>query len=225
MAALTGMNAAADASGFVAVHPEGTGSPRSWNGGACCGTAASSGTDDVGFVAAIVDQLESELCVDRARVFATGFSNGGFLSHRLGCELADRIAAIAPVSGVLGIDACSPTRPVPVIHIHGTEDLLVPYDGNPYRDYISVADSIAGWVARDGCAGSPAVTFAQGDATCETYSGCAGNADVTLCTIDGGGHQWPGGVSLPGGGHTSTDLDATAAIWDFFAAHPMPGAQ
>jgi polyhydroxybutyrate depolymerase len=220
MAALTGLNAVADGAGFVAVHPEGTGTLRSWNGGACCGTAASTGIDDVGFVAAIVDQLESELCVDPARVFATGFSNGGFLSHRLGCELADRIAAIAPVSGVLGIDTCTPSRPVPVLQIHGTEDSLVPYEGNPLNDYISVDETIAGWVSRDGCTGPPAVTFQQGDATCETYSGCSGGADVALCTIAGGGHQWPGGISLPGGGHTSTDLDATAAIWEFFAAHP-----
>jgi polyhydroxybutyrate depolymerase len=211
-----------DAEAFIAVHADGTGALKGWNAGDCCGTAAASGVDDVGLVGAILDELETRACVDADRIYATGFSNGGFLSHRLGCELSDRIAAIAPVSGVMGIDDCNPGRPVPVFEVHGDIDGVVPYNGGGIGGFRSVADTIAGWVERDGCPpGAPAETYQNGDATCLTNAGCTAGAEVTLCTIAGGGHQWPGGTDLPGGGHTSTDLDATAAIWDFFVAHPM----
>ena len=215
------MEAKADTAGFITVHPDGTGGLKGWNAGDCCGTAASSGVDDVGLVTAILDRLEAEMCIDPARVYATGFSNGGFLSHRLACELSDRIAAIGPVSGVMGMDACSPGRPVPVFHVHGTDDAIVPYNGGGISGFRSVADTIADWANRNQCpAGAPSVTYDNGDARCETYAGCAGGADVTLCTITGGGHQWPGGENFPGGGHLSTDLIATDAMWDFFVAHP-----
>lgn len=217
------MIAKSDAEGFIAVHPDGTGAFLGWNAGDCCGTASASGVDDVGLVGAILDRLETEMCVDTARIYSTGFSNGGFLSHRLGCELSDRIAAIAPVAGVMGIpDAdCNPGRAVPVFEVHGDADPVVAYNGG--LGFRSVAESIDGWALRDACPpGAPAVTFQHGDATCETHLLCASGSEVTLCTIAGGGHQWPGGEPQPIGGPTSTDLDATAAIWSFFVAHPMP---
>jgi polyhydroxybutyrate depolymerase len=148
-------------------------------------------------------------------------SNGGFMSHRIGCELADQFAAIAPVAGVLGIPTCNPSRPMPVIHFHGTADTLVPYDGNAAMGFIPVLDTFHGWADRDGCTGTPAQTYAKGDATCQTYSQCAGGAEVTLCTIDGGGHTWPGGTPVPTLGLTSTDINATDAMWTFFSAHHL----
>jgi polyhydroxybutyrate depolymerase len=218
---LTMMDASSDAAGFVLVYPQGTGVLPSWNAGACCGTAAQSNLDDVGFVGSLLDVLEAKLCVDKKRVFATGMSNGGFLSHRLGCELADRIAAIAPVAGVMGIPTCNPSRPVPVMEFHGTADPVVPYDGNPAIDYASVADTIAGWVQRDGCQGAATTTYSKGDATCVTYGSCTAGAEVTLCTIAGGGHTWPGGMPFPLLGKTSTDISATDAMWAFFEKHGM----
>jgi polyhydroxybutyrate depolymerase len=215
------MDAEADSQGFVVVYPQGTGTIPSWNGGACCGTAASDDVDDVGFVSVLIDQLESTLCVDPRRVFATGISNGGFLSQRLACELSDKIAAIGPVAGVMGIPTCTPSRPVPVIEFHGTSDPLVPYDGDPAIGYPSVATTISGWVMRNGCNTTPKTTYSNGDATCVTYSQCQEGADVTLCTIDGGGHTWPGGTPIPVLGVTSTDISATDAMWSFFAQHPM----
>lgn len=106
----SGMSTIADREGFIAVYPDGTGGVRTWNGGACCNPAARDGVDDVGFVDALLDHLESELCVDPARVFSSGMSNGAILSHRLACELSERIAAIAPVAGTIGVE-CAPTRP------------------------------------------------------------------------------------------------------------------
>ncbi len=217
---LTRFPAKADAEGFISVHADGTGTPRGWNGGACCGTPATTGLDDIGFVLALLDQLEARLCVDPRRVFSTGFSNGGFLSHRLGCVAADRIAAIAPVSGMMGVDACDPSRPMPVMHFHGTSDTIVPYAGGGLTGYRSAAATDAGWAARNGCTSTPIETFASGDSRCLTHGGCDGGADVTLCTVTAGGHTWPGGGYFPGG-HITTDLSATDAMWAFFVAHPL----
>lgn len=202
----------ADAAGFIAVHPEGIG--NSWNAGVgCCGTAQSMNVDDVGFTAAMLDELEARLCVDTRRVYATGMSNGGYMSHRLGCELADRIAAIAPVAGTNAVASCVPSRPVPVIHFHGTDDETVSYD--------YVAPTMSAWVARNGCNSESTQTFANGDSVCETWTGCDGGVEVVLCTVDGGGHTWPGGLVVPALGHTTMDLIANDAMWDFFQRFPL----
>jgi polyhydroxybutyrate depolymerase len=215
---LAKMNAKADKETFVTVHAEGT--VNSWNAGACCGEAVNQNIDDVAFVGKMIDALEDRLCVDTKRVFATGMSNGGFLSHRLGCELADRIAAIAPVAGVMGMPTCTPTRPISVMHFHGTADGLVPYNGNPSQNFIPVQTSFGDWAKRDGCTGQPEETFSKGDSKCSTYKTCAQGAEVTLCTVTGGGHTWPGGTPYPPLGYTTTDLVATDAMWDFFKRHP-----
>lgn len=218
----TGMNDTADQDGFAVVYPQGTGAPAGWNAGACCGTAVTAGIDDVTFTADLLDAVEQQLCVDPRRVYATGFSNGGFLSHRLACEMSDRIAAVAPVSGVMGIDTCEPGRPMPVIDMHGTADAVVPYGGSAALGFVSVATTMNGWADRDGCTGDPVTTFQQGDATCQAWQTCEGGAEVELCTIDGGGHTWPGGTVPVVLGKTSRDLIANDQMWDFFTRHPLP---
>jgi len=220
-AGISKMIAKSDRAGFIAIHPNGTGVPRGWNAGDCCNPAAGSGVDDTAFISALIDEATAKLCVDDTRVYATGLSNGGFLAHRLGCELADKIAAFSAVAGVLGIDGCSPSRPIPVFHVHGTSDRVIPYTGGGINGSKSVADTIAFWKTHNGCTTGPTPGFAQGDASCVGYTGCTDGADVTLCTIDGGGHQWPGGMSIGAlSGKLSTDLSATDAMWEFFAAHP-----
>ncbi len=215
---LSGMSTKADKEGFVAVYPEGLGS--SWNAGACCGTSMTSNVDDLAFVSDLLDAIDTKLCADARRVYATGLSNGGFLSHRLGCEMSTRIAAIAPVAGVLAPATCNAKRAVPVMDFHGTSDPIEPYAGNAM--YPSAADTVAGWAARDGCTGQPIETFRKSDAHCATYAKCADRATVTLCTIDGGGHTWPGGLPIPAFGYTTTNLSATDAMWTFFTEHPLP---
>jgi polyhydroxybutyrate depolymerase len=217
---LSQMSSKADAAGFIAIHPEGT--SNSWNAGACCGQAATDMVDDVGFTKAILDEAASKLCVDAKRVFVTGMSNGGFMSNRLGCELADRVAAIAPVAGVTGIPTCTPSRPMPVIHFHGTADMLVPYDGNASNGFIPVLDDFAAWGKRDACTDTPSTTYTMGDVTCQSYLHCDGGAQVTLCTVQNGGHTWPGGTPVPALGYTTTNINATDAMWSFFQAHPLP---
>jgi len=217
-AALSRMISKSETEGFIVVHATGVGALNSWNGGACCGTAASQDVDDVAFVSDLIDALAVDLCVDPARIYATGLSNGGFLSHRLACELSDRIAAIASVAGVIGIDTCAPTRPMPVMHFHGTSDGVVPYNGNALIGYIPVAEVYDRWAEHNSCTGEE-TTFDEGDASCVSGTGCAAGGAITLCTITGGGHTWPGGI---GGVGTSTDISATDEMWDFFVAHPHP---
>jgi len=216
------MTEKSDAEGFIVVYPQGTGSTPGWNAGACCGDAATSGVDDVGFVGAMLDRLEADLCIDSHRVFSTGMSNGGFLSHRLACEMADRIAAVAPVAGVLGIPDCAPSRPIAVMHFHGTADTVIPYDGDPSSGFAPVVETWEGWTARDQCTDAATVSFEMGDSRCEAHSACEGGVETILCTVENGGHTWPGGLAVPALGYTTTDLSATDAMWEFFQRHPLP---
>jgi polyhydroxybutyrate depolymerase len=214
------MNDTSESGGFIVMYGEGTN--HSWNGGTCCGDAVSQGIDDVKYIGQIIDTLEATSCVDAKRVFATGFSNGGFMVQRLACEMSDRIAAVAPVSGVLGIQTCTPARAVPLMHFHGTSDTVVRYGGTPEYGYPSVDDSIAGWVKRESCGTTPATSFQKGDVTCSTYSGCQAGSEITLCKVDGGGHTWPGGTVPFYLGKTTTDISASDAMWTFFQKHPLP---
>jgi polyhydroxybutyrate depolymerase len=228
-ALLTRMSQHSDQRGFIVAYPEGV--AASWNAGDCCGTAWSDSVDDVQFVRDLLDRIADDHCIDPKRIFATGMSNGGFLSHRLACEASDRIAAVAPVAGVLGIprDSCNPDRAVPVLHFHGTADAMVPYAGGtplvPQLGlgivFLSVADTLDHWRSRNACSAFDETIYQHGDATCVAWPDCAKGAQTALCTIDGGGHTWPGGVPIPAG-KTSSDIDATAAMLDFFEAHPLP---
>jgi polyhydroxybutyrate depolymerase len=215
---LSGMNALSDREGFIAVHPQGVG--NTWNAGLCCGEAQTRRIDDVGFVRALLDSLEASFCIDDKRVYATGLSNGGFLSHRLGCELSGRIAAIAPVAGTNLTSPCTPSRPVPVLHLHGTADSIVPYGG--FASVASVDDTMAGWARRNGCASNRTPLFSRGDVTCEQWPGCRSGTRVHLCRVQGGGHQWPGGFTIPGLGANTNAIDASAEAWAFFEQHALP---
>jgi polyhydroxybutyrate depolymerase len=215
---LSGTTAKADAEGFIVAYPEGVGG--TWNGGTCCGDAQTENVDDVAFTRDLLDEVDKQLCVDKRRVFATGLSNGAYMVNRLGCELADRVVAIAPVGGPLMMTDCKPSRPVPLIEFHGTADPIVPYDG--FGGFFGVESSVADWAKRNGCQGSATQTFANGDTTCTSFGSCSAGADVTLCTTAGGGHQWPGGMAIPFLGPKSDDIHATDAMWTFFTAHPLP---
>jgi polyhydroxybutyrate depolymerase len=144
-------------------------------------------------------------------------------AHRLACERASTVAAIAPVAGPLMLDGCAPSRAVPVLEFHGTADPVVPYDGGGVASAGPVKDTIAFWEKTDVCTDASASTvYMKGDTTCTAKTACAGGAAVELCTIALGGHQWPGGTSSGPYGNLSTDIDASAAMVDFFKAHPLP---
>jgi polyhydroxybutyrate depolymerase len=230
---MSGFNGAADRNGFAVAYPNGTGRLSgdillTWNGGACCGYAQEKNVDDVGFVRAIVADLQSRIPVDPKRIYATGMSNGGILSHRLGCEAADLFAAIAPVSGTLNFSPCHPSRTISVIEFHGTADEHIPYDGGygPKSlvnvDFASVKDSIGFWTSADGCNSQPQ-TDTIDTIRHDFWTGCAGSTSVELYTIIGGGHAWPGGLGgLPDSDQPTTVISATQLMWEFFSAHPQP---
>ncbi len=204
------MDPVADAHGFIVAYPD---SPDgSWNTGYCCAFLAPN-RDDVGFALALVEELKTRACIDERRVYSTGMSNGGYMSHRLACDHAEVFAAVAPVAGTLSVSTCSPSRPIPVMHFHGTADMNLPYGGRP--GVPSVRETLQAWADRDGCAREPTVTFSRDDATCETWTRCNGGVEVRLCTFQGEGHCWPGQAVCPFGAATTT-LDASEEAASFF---------
>jgi polyhydroxybutyrate depolymerase len=220
-----GWDAQADTSGFIVAYPDGQ--DRVWNAGDCCGAASRTAVDDVGFISAVVGQLQSEFGVPPPRTFAAGMSNGAMMAYRLACDTS-LFAAIAPVSGTI-VTSCAHPTPTSVIHIHGTDDPTVQMDGvvgsGPGQvQGLPVVDAVGVFRAADEC--GPSVTTTQGVVTTDTAN-CAQGREVTLMTIQGGTHHWPGDrspASLGTGGASGASgapetLDATATIWDFFNAH------
>jgi polyhydroxybutyrate depolymerase len=230
-----GMNEKADEAGFISVYPSGTGRlPRvlTYNGGNCCGRAIVDKVDDIAFTRAVLDDLEKVVVVDKKRVFATGMSNGAIMSYRVASELADRIAAIAPVAGPMGTEACSPSQPVPVCHFHGIDDAFAPYKGgNGTRsrtrtEFYSVDHSIQAWVKANGCDTTPKTEelpkqVEDGTSvTRTTYSRGKGGSEVVLYTIRGMGHTWPGRDSRARFlGATTKNVSANDVMWEFFKRH------
>jgi len=215
--ALSGMSTLADEAGFIVVYPQALGDPPTWRIG-----PGENVEKDAAFVEDMVDRLESDFSIDSARIYATGISNGGGMVHRLGCDQADRFAAIAPVSGAyLLSEVCQPSRPLPVLAFHGTRDRIVPYDGAG-KVLPPIPAWAARWAERNGCTGAAASFYEQGVVSGEIWTGCDEGATVILYTIDGGGHIWPGSGLLPGVELPSDDIDASRTIWEFFQKHPHP---
>jgi polyhydroxybutyrate depolymerase len=217
--AATGMDVVSDEFGFLLVYPD---SPdASWNGGACCAFHAPD-RDDVGFALALVQEIEQTACVNTHRVYSTGMSNGGFMSYRLACEASDVFAAVAPVSAKVGIADCTPTRPVPVLAFHGTDDALVPYASPAYSgEGLDVPDTVERWASRNGCGAGSHVTYQAGREKCVEWSPCDDGSAVVLCTDEGGNHCWPGAPTCPFLPPT-TDIDGNRWIAGFFSNSPLP---
>jgi polyhydroxybutyrate depolymerase len=232
MAENYGLQQKADEAGFVVAFPNGysklpAAKFATWNAGGCCGDARDKGSDDVGFARAVVTAIQGRYSIDASRVFATGMSNGGMLSHRLACEAADVFRAVASVAGTDATASCTPSRPISVLHIHAKDDDHVLFNGgagpNAFRDeskvmsFVSVPETVARWVQRDRCAAPAQRVLDKPGASCEAYSGCAGGTRVQLCTTDTGGHSWPGAGSARRGKEApSQALNANDEIWRFF---------
>jgi len=218
-AAYDGFDAAADNAGFIVVTPDGTGEPTVWN------TAKSPGApDDVQFTKDLIASLQSELCVDAARIFTAGYSLGGGMALRVACDLPDTVAAVAAVAALY--PNC--VAPVPLIAFHGTADAVVPFEG---RDPTAttgaspvVRRSVSEWARTLGCDGLPLISRPAAEVELSTFQRCPyGTGDALLYTIIGGGHTWPGATfPLPENvfGKTTAAINATDTIWRFFAAHP-----
>jgi polyhydroxybutyrate depolymerase len=231
---LSGMDSEADQDGFVVVYPQAavaSGDGFDWSepglpfsGGA---TTSKNPPDDLAFLTQLVGILESRYCVNSARVYVTGFAAGAEMASQLGCDDSNIFAAIAPVSGLRLPTSCPTVRGVPVIAFHGTADPVDPYEGHGRVSWTySVPQAARDWASHDGCRGRPQVIPEAVGVTLTDYVRCANHAQVALVTINGEGHEWPGGPLLPRSvtrvfGPQSDVVNADALIWSFFEAHKL----
>ena len=239
----TGFSEKADEEGFIVVYPDGTGRLNqyllTWNSGFCCGYALENNIDDVGFIRALIGYLQEKYAINRHMIYVTGISNGGMMSYRLGAELSDVIASIAPVAGSIGGKVTEndtiwcipePDYPVSVIVFHGTNDSRVPYEGgiptaNDTRgafSYLSVNESVSFFVKHNQCDAFPQRNISEsGTIIMDLYAGGQNNTEVVLYTIVNGTHSWPGGKTGRRNGDVPTmEISATDLIWEFFKNHP-----
>jgi polyhydroxybutyrate depolymerase len=218
-------NELADSFGFFVAYPSGISNGWNTNSGFPGGSTA----DDVGFIRTLSDSLIARYGIDADRIYSCGFSAGGFMSHRLACELSDRIAAIASVAGTMSdaaFKACNPGRAVPVLHIHGTSDLVVTYNGG--LSNISADKLMQFWVNQANCNATPTKTnipdIAQENSTAQwqRYGDCNQSLEMAHIAVNSGGHTWPGS-SNSGIGTTNMDFSASAEIWNFFNRFNLQG--
>jgi polyhydroxybutyrate depolymerase len=238
------MDETADREGFIAVYPHGSGGIGgrllTWNAGACCGWAAASRVDDVGFAIVLLDDLAGRVPLDQERIYATGLSNGSMMAYRLAAEAAHRIAAVAGVAGAMTLPRFAPALPVPVMHIHSVDDQRALYHGGlgpafPFTNtrvlHEPVDVMLEKWIVHNGCptrpevmgpvSGRPDAADAAHTATRYTYMPCRDGTQVVLWKLTGAGHVWPGGVQdylplLLGAG--TTVIDANDEMWRFFSS-------
>ncbi|MCC6131685.1 MAG: hypothetical protein IT186_17345 [Acidobacteria bacterium] len=230
----TGLRQAADAAGFISIYPNGTlgdAGSASFHGMNCCATALDQQVPDTAYIRFLVNHISTQFRIDPKRVYLTGMSNGGFLSHRAGAELSDIIAAIAPVAASHGgsptasgepiLIPPAPAVPVGVMAFKGLEDTAVLYNGgsNGSRWDLSAAETMAFWTSANGCGGTALRTVLYGgEVYRDVYPGCRNGADVILYSVVHGGHEWPGRNGVPGpAGFSASDL-----MLDFFKTHRKP---
>lgn len=215
----------ADTANFIIVHPNGTmdsGGQQFWN------AFGTSSVDDVGFLSALIDEIQSEYSIDPNCIYSTGMSNGGFMSYELACQLSGRITAVASVTGSMIqqlFNACNATHPTPVMQIHGTMDPTVPYTGNA-QGMMHIDTLVKRWAQFNNCDLTPTITPVPNT---NLMDGCTaehqvyGNGDLgataELFKVDGGAHTWPGApITI---GVTNQDFSASVEIWKFFRRYKL----
>jgi polyhydroxybutyrate depolymerase len=225
--------------GFVVATPQGNGPLPYWNA-----VPHADLPDDVQFVSDVIDDVSSRVCVDLARVYVAGLSNGAFLTSLIACRLADKVAAVATVAGLQLPEDCSPSRPIPILAIHGTADQFVTFDGSPNvaltslpwdaestrafsgLPFAPVRDALGEWATINGCANAPREEPVSASVTVVRYDECRDGSSAELFIVDGGGHTWPGSAFSKASesfvGKTTDEINADEVIWEFFASHPMP---
>jgi len=215
----------ADKAGFLLATPNGTRDlmgNRFWNATDACCDWFHTGVDDVAYIDTVIDEISARYAVDPARVFVVGHSNGAFMAHRYACDRSSRVAAIVALAGMQWKDQarCSPSSPVSVLHVHGSNDGTVKYEGGTMPNgasYPGAVETVGDWARQDGCHGALSATGRRldldrviaGDETVEqAYAGCPAGTDVGLWTIEGGAHT------------PAFNQNWADAIWAFMARHP-----
>lgn len=242
----TGWSAKADQESFIVLYPEASRpdplkpqnfrrNPQAWNDGSGRFHAAEKEIDDVRFLAAMLDQVSTQFKIDSDRIFVTGFSNGASMAFRVGAELSQRIAAIAPVAGTCWIEKITPSRPISLCYITGLADSLNPIEGGfpklafggkeqggaskpPVQVFIDQ------WIKALGCSGEPQSDETTSGVRKRTYGMGQENSEIMFITVEGLGHHWPGGVGQAPNflvGKSSDKLKATELLWEFFKSHPI----
>ncbi|MGY8988208.1 MAG: alpha/beta hydrolase family esterase, partial [Flavobacteriales bacterium] len=219
----TNFNYISDTAGFIVVYPQGTldnSGISHWNVG-----WGGSTVDDIGFTEALMDNLSATYNIDNNRIYSTGMSNGGFMSYQLACQLSNRIAAIASVTGSMTpqtYNACNPQHPTPILQIHGTSDQTVPFLGDPTWTK-SIEDVLQYWVAYNNCNTSAVITaiadiniFDGSTAEHIVYDGGDNYITTEHFKIYGGDHDWPGVWG-------NMDIHASAEVWKFFSGYDING--
>ena len=239
IAFITGMNRVAEEEGFIAVYPDAIN--MGWNAGEGSQFFEDTGIHEADFFEALINDLSIDLNVDPQRIYVTGFSNGGFMTQRLACEMPHRFAAFAVGGASIFPNApavCEGTDAVPIMFIHGTEDVSVPFEGEmstmqgrPFRNLLSVPDTVAYWAQHNGCVleseseelpilGNSPDTYV----VLNTINDCADNTHMLFYVVVGGGHNWPGegqGIGPQIAGRVNMDINANEVIWDFFQQYTL----
>lgn len=234
----SGFDGIAEANGFIVVYPNGTpiragGSSLVWNAGFCCSVADQSheNVDDVGFLSALITNLEGRYRVDKNDVFVTGHSNGAMMAERLACDLADKIVAIAVQAGTLGVSSCKPSQPVSVLEIHGTADQNIPINGGAgsksltQDDFAPPVDALETFAAADRCPSTFETSTDPSNAAVsyEVWQPCRSGTLVEWAKVAGANHAWMGHAGSRATqsylGSPYMGFDSSTAVWSFLAAH------
>ena len=228
----SGFQSLAEGEGFLVVYPQGSILPTTqethWNVG---GWTSQSTTDDIDFIDSMIDYLDSNYLVNLNRIYSTGMSNGGYMSLLLACQLSEKIAAVASVTGSMTpetYDGCNAQHPIPTLQIHGTNDSDVPYNGVWWS--LSIEDVISYWVNYNNCNINPTITsFPDLDlldgSTVDhfVYSDCDNDVTTEHIKVLGGNHTWPGSAFDLPGLNTNQDINASILVWQFFSKYDING--
>ncbi|WP_434621649.1 alpha/beta hydrolase family esterase [Tabrizicola sp. M-4] len=225
----SGLSRPANAQGYAVIYPEGTGRAGTWNGGYCCGSAQRNRVDDMAFLDAVIADAVARFRLNPARVYLTGMSNGSIMAETYAALRPGKVRAVAGVAGTMDARRLRPKGKVPLLHIHGTADEMVPYAGGrgatslTRTDFASVAAVEAAFLA-------PYPMLARTERVIDraadgmrvierNYANGRGVTQVRILTVEGGGHAWPGSRRAPRQGGTR-DITANAEVLRFFAEHP-----
>ena len=247
MAKMTLLHELGNRCNFIVVYPDGDGHGilRTWNSGGRSGRLERIAEDDVGFVRCVIGQLQNRYPIDPKRIHATGFSNGAMLCYRLAVEAPEIFASIAPIAGTLAVPVRHASRFVPTLHIHGTEDKVVAWEGPNLKtpknlEFLSVPQTLETWKKLLSASGTHVTDHPTLVCRAEKWPDRKADGtrievqrfgldpeseipDLQFVRVIGGGHTWPGGENREWVvGNTSEEFNANEMMWDFFKNHPLP---